>query len=553
MSTQQNFDGKIIILPGVYSNIKSGFKNPPSPVAYGNLLIIDTGSGGPYGGGGAGIKGTISKGADAVYEFDNKADFQSFVERNLWYLLATPLFEPVTESNITAQGVSKITYIKAATTVPATMNFAVGQDASDSVGNVGNVKIQVRSEGPVGNGDLNSKNELGRGYAFKLIAGVLDSTKYIMNFYRGTFRGLDQNGDAIGGISENDSVGELLVQSKEFKTLSALATWMGTSSDFNKYFRYDAATSVFGIRDRVDIGDLHDYEDYTLATGGTENYDGQSFIDALEVAKNMNLDFVFADKYGADSQHQHNIDLAAWAVNDAKFKPQLYIASGNDADDFATVSIADAALYNSQQVTIVHGGAKINKNNNAGFSVYDSYYKAAILLGREAGLQPQIPLTFKNISIDGEVHILNELEQKKALNAGLLVSVPDNGNFEILKGVNSLQANEFLLNDNGTTHSKQLYRIAHQLNKEIVITAKNELLKNPDGTNRNTLSALDVQQWLKRFLFLKIAEPSKDNLILSFQDVTVTRQADAYYVSYKFVANTEISFLFFTGLLIDVN
>jgi len=69
-----------------------------------------------------------------------------------------------------------------------------------------------------------------------------------------------------------------------------------------------------------------------------------------------------------------------------------------------------------------------------------------------------------------------------------------------------LQKNTYLLNDDGTTHSKQLYRIAHQINKEIIITAKAELLKNPNGTNRNTLSELDVQQWVKRFLSSKVAQ-----------------------------------------------
>lgn len=551
MSTQHNFDGKIIILPGVYSNIKSGFKNPPSPVAFGNLLIIDTGSGAGAGGG-AGVNGTISKGADSVYEFDNIADFRDFVEKGLWWLLADPMFRPLIENQVTSQGVSKITYIKAATTVPASMNFAVGADTSDSVGNVGNVNMLIRSEGLVGNGVLNINNELSKGYAYKLVPGVIDTTKYIMNFYRGTYKGLDQNGDPFDNIAESDSQAELLVQSKEFNTLAELVAWMQKSSDFNKYFKYDSATSNMPINDQVDIGDFHAHEDYTLAAGGTESYGAQDFIDARAVAKNLNIDFVFADKFGSDAQHANNKALASWIANEQRFKPQLYIASGSTSDDLAQ-SIADAKEYDSQFVTIVHGGAKINKTNNSGFSVYDSYYKAAIMLGREAGMEPQVPMTFKNLSVDGEVHILNELEQKKALVGGVLVSIPDNGNFEVLKGVNSLQANDFLLNDNGTTHSKQLFRIAHQLNKEILITAKEELLKDPNGVNRNTLSATDVQQWIKRFLQRKVASPTADNLIISFTDITVERKADAYFVTYKFTPNTEISFLFFTGLMIDIN
>lgn len=550
MSTKQSFDGQIITIPGVYSNIKSGFKNPPSPLAFGNLLIIDTGSGAGAGGG-AGVNGTITNGSDAIYEFDNIEDFQSFVEKGTWWFLATPLFKPLTENGVNTQGVSKISYIKAATTTPALLQVIFGNDASDSAGNAADIRIKVRSEGLVGNGVLGGlSNDLSKGYAFKLTAGVMDTSKVIMNFYRGTFKGLDQNNVPFDGIAQNESKAELLCQSPEFSLVSDLIDWMNTNTDFNEFFKYDPSQSTVG-HGHVDSTDVTQYTSYTLAYGGTESFSASDLTTALTVAKSLNIDFVFADKFGSDSQHANNVAIFQWAVNTSKFKPQVYIASGSVVGDLAT-SLADSLYYNSQQVTIVHGGSKIAATN-AGFKDYDSYYKAAILLGREAGLAPQTPLTFKNISIDGERHVLNDVEKSKALNGGLLVSYPDNGVFEILKGVNSLQKNTYLLNDDGTTHSKQLYRIAHQINKEIIITAKAELLKSPNGTNRNTLSELDVQQWVKRFLASKVAQPTSDNLILSFQDIAVTRTSDAYRVTYTFTPNTEISFLFFTGLMIDIN
>lgn len=547
MATVHPFDGLQVILPGVYSNIKSGFKNIPSPAAYGNTLIIDTDSGAGAGGG-SGVIGTIDTGTNAVYEFDNLENFQAFVEKGRWYLLSTPLFKPLIQGGVPVPGVSKIVYIKAATTVPAKMIFAVGNDVSDSVGNIGNVEIYVRSEGLVGNGTLNSVAELSRGYAFKVEKGVLDTTKFIMKFYRGTFRGLNQDGNPIGGIAEVDAKAELLITSKEFKTITVLKDWMLTNFDFNKYFKLKS--SVIPLHDKVDEKDRLDHASYILATGGTESYTSANLISALLIAKNMNLDFVFADKFGVDSQHANNLLIFDWAANTAKFKPQVYIASGSVQNDFITVSSADTAFYNSQVVTVVHGGAKLT-NKNGGFDTYDSYYKAANLLGREAGLAPQVPLTFKDITIHGETHILNDTEMKQALQNGILVTAPDEGKFACLKGINSLQANEFLLNENGTTHSKQLFRIAHQLNKELLIEGK-KLLKDPNGVNRNTLSATDVEQWTKQFLQRKVAEPKTDNLILSFKDVTVVRKADAYFVTYFFVANTEISFLFFTGLILEV-
>lgn len=553
MATQQNFDGKILILPGVYSNIKSGIKNVPNAVAYGDLLILDTGSG-ANAGGGSGINGTITKGPDSVYEFDNIDDFRDFVEKGSWWLLASPLFRPLVENGLASPGVSKITYIKCATTVPASMTFQPqGADSSNSLGGGGKVTIQVRSEGVVGNGILNTNGQLSRGYAFNMESGIRDTSKFILKFYRGTYKGLDQNGLPLDGIAEENCKAELICQSKEFTYVDELIAWMKSDRKFNKYFRLnEALTDAYGDG-LVDAADKTAYTVATLASGGTETFNSSDLDDALLIAKNLPIDFIFADKWGAESYHANNVKIANWIADESKFKPQMYVASGSVQADLP-VSIQDAADYDSQYVTVVHGGPKkASRFNGTGFSPYDSYYKAAVLLGREAGLQPQIPLTFKAISIEGERHPMNDTERIKALSAGLLVTVPDSGRFEVLKGVNSLQDNDQMLNANGTTHSKQLYRIAHQINKELIITAKRELLNNPAGVNRNSLSELDVLQWTKNFLARKTASPTSDNLILSYQDVSVSRNSDAYSVTYAFTANTEISFLFFTGYLLDAN
>ena len=554
MATSHIFGGKKIEIPDVYSQILSGFKNPPSDVDYGHVLIIDTGSG-AGGGGGAGITGTLSSGTDAVYGFDNIDDFRNFTEKGFWYFLAKPLFEPLTENQIKQPGVSKITFIKAATTVPASMTFHPQGDLSDSMGFAGTIIIKIRNEGLVGNGALNTNSELSRGYGFKIKVGVVDATKIIMEFYRGTFRGLDQNGNPIGGIAEADTTAQLLCQSDEFDTLPELITWMNSSTDFGQYFYYDAANSSVLNTGTLETDDvIVTYTGYTLASGGTESYSAGNLTAALLAVKKLSCDFIFADGYGANSYSANNLAIVDAAQNDMKFKPQVYISSGSTKAEFTSKSIVDAKAYDSQQVTIVHGGSRIsNRNSSIGYYQFDSYYTTALLLGREAGLQPQVPMTFKNISVNGLQHVLNETEMKQALNYGVLAVIPDNGVFEVLKGVNTLQQNQFLLNDDGTTSSKQLFRIAHQINKLILINAKLQLLKDPSGVNRNTLSELDVAQWTKRFLKGIQATPTSDNLIISFGDVTVTRESDAYNIQYSFSANTEISFLFFTGLIVDVN
>jgi hypothetical protein len=120
-----------------------------------------------------------------------------------------------------------------------------------------------------------------------------------------------------------------------------------------------------------------------------------------------------------------------------------------------------------------------------------------------------------------------------------------------VKGVNTLQINSDLVNPDGSTSSKQLARIVRQLNKELIINGKRTLLKKPNGANRNTLSAEDVKTWVEAYLTSKVATDQLDNLIISFQNVTVTVQGDAYFINYGVIPNYEVSFLLFSGLLLD--
>ena len=85
-----------------------------------------------------------------------------------------------------------------------------------------------------------------------------------------------------------------------------------------------------------------------------------------------------------------------------------------------------------------------------------------------------------------------------------------------------------------------------------MILSRQDLLKNPVGTNRSTLSPEVVDAWLEGYLKTKKATEDNDNLILSFREIEITRNQDAYFIKYKFVGNTEISFLFFTGISVDV-
>lgn len=658
MATQITLDGKIYKIPGVYTTIKSGIKNPALNLAFGNALLIDTGVYGFRYGGGSGVNGTLKQGKDSIYTFDNASDFRTFIRGGVNWLLAEPLFLP--GGGATA-GVSSLTYIKAATTIPATIAMGFGDFASDVTDN-GSITVQLKDEGDVGNGVLGdevrakstititnagsngnvisvsiqgrlvgsytvqtgntiaqvvtglaanittvglaavfSTNStqiviqairgsantingvsptiavtgtvngaagafaggvegtiLTRGIASKVVAGVNDPTKFILQFWRGTFKGLDtlitntSNPVPFDNISELAAVPELIVQSPEVNTVQALVNWMqdtnATGYTFGQYFNLITYT-LAPVTDEIVHNDI---AGYTKATGGSATYSLSDLTAALDSLDTAGYDFILSDRWGSDARSTQNLTIETWIQNTAKIKPDLYVASGSTVADFAT-SLTVASAYNDEYVTTVHGGAKITDIGGRTFKEYKSIYKAANLLGREAGLQPQVPLTFKNIGIQGELHSLKEKELNQCLDKGLLVTRLDNGSFEVLKGINTLQNNSFLVNPDGSTHSKQLSRIKRQLSKELVFNLKSGLLKKPDGANRNTVSPEDVKSYVEAYLTSKTATDTQDNLLLSFSNVTVSVQGDAYTVTYTFTPNFEISFVVTVGIIVDPN
>ncbi len=548
MATSFQFDNQTVSIPGVYSRIISGQKNPSVALSFGNVLIIDSGSGATWGGG-AGIDGTLSKGKDSVYEFDNIEDFKRHAKGDLWWNLGDPLFRP---AGLGINGVSKIFKVKANTTIAAEMTFAPdGSDDSNSTGQGGEVVIQVRDEGLIGNGQRVGAvgTNLFKGYGFKMVAGVVDTDKFSLNFYVGTYTGLDQNGVSFDGITAALAAPRLVAKSPEFNNINDLISWMNIDFIFNSYFKLKSS-NVNGSGN-VSAEDLVDYSFMHLASGGTETYAATTLLDdVLNACADLDISFVFADDFGADAHSDKNIKLQNFCLNINKNKPELYIAAGDTINNFST-SKTTSGQFDNDTVSVVHGGVK--KIKKTGVKLYSSMYKAAAFLGREAGLEPQVPLTFKHIDIDGEQHPLNDKEVKQALASGLLVSrLSSSGTFDIVKGINSLQDNTFLVNDNGTTHSKQIKRIARQLNKEIIFNAFNTLFKQPNGVNRNTLTLEDVKAWLIGYLKSKQASPLQDNLIINFTDIVVSRVGDSYSISYKFTPNNEISFLFFTGSIVNV-
>jgi len=395
---------------------------------------------------------------------------------------------------------------------------------------------------------------LTRGFAAVMEAGEIDATKYLFKFYRGTYKGEDFDGDPWDNISVDDAVPLLYVKSPEFSTVQEFITWMTNNSTFNQYFKLEtsSATGAFVA------GDLTNYSDYNLAYGGTETYSTTKLDEVLDAVTENDFTFILCNDYGDDAQSADNGKLLAHIVNEAKFEKFLVVGGGEDSTKFTQTygSIPTAQYYDSDRVWVVHGGVGISTQwASTGFKNYPAIYKAAEVLGRIAGQAPQIPGTFKSLGHNKETHVLSKKEKIQCLDNGVLCTEYDSdfGKFVIVQDVNSLQRNDYEINDDGTSHVIQIKNITSQLNKEIVINAKNQLFGNPSGVNQYTLSTKRVRDWLIGYLQSRTITPTTDNLIKKFYPATinVTKVQDSYQVTYKFTPNSEITKVFFTGFMIN--
>lgn len=549
MPTESTFKGRKIILPGVYSVIESGIKNPPISLSYGNIMVIDTGSGAGYGGG-SGVNGELADGLDAVYPVDNIVDFRTMVKGGYWHTLAKPIFQPVPQPGI--NGASLVYYVRAATTVAASLTFTpVGGGV-----NGGSIILKCRDEGVIGNGSLTS-SELRKGYAFKLSAGVQDPAKFILTFYRGTFTGLAADGYPYGDVAEADSPPLEIVKSIEFADMNEAVAWVNSDTILQSYFFVDTAT-VAGDAS-IDAADLSTFSTYQLAVGGTETFDAAGLTAAFNAIATLRYNFLLSDKFGDNAEDADNDLLLTHVLDvDTSFEKMIFIGGGADDTKFAQTngSIPAAVHFNSDKVVVVHSGVKVDSSITVTkIREWDALYTAALALGRLAGLEPQTPGTFKTLPVAGVSHQLTNPEKKTALSAGVLVVHFDTQlltpAYTILQAVNTLQNNINIVNVDGSTPEISIRRISAQLNLELTVNARVDLFGTEAGPNLNTLSDQTIVDWVAGQLQFRTASATDDNLILEYRNISVTTDQDTKSVTYEFKPNGPVNKFFLTGFMVN--
>ena len=536
MAIPVNFNGRRVIEPGVYSQIKSGVPAKQPVVTFGNLLLIDTGSFDleQASGSGSGIIGEFSNGLESVYGFDNINDFKGFMKSGVFYDVADYIFNPSNSSD--DRGPGMVYYVKAAKTTSPTISLKL-VDAT--------IQIKTKNEGELYNGaEINTV--LYKGYSAVVTRGEVDNTKYIVSFYEGSYKGKTNSGELIDGYNKGENAPTLLSKSIEFLTYSEFIAWADSDSNFNKLFNVNLV--------ETEVNDLTNLiGKNTLSIGGSSVFDSEALEAALEISKEIDNEFFLTDKYAEDVKSIENFRINEFLKEKREYQKFLIVGGGNsaqdfDADEFSSVQTAEA--FDSPNVILAHGSVKRMNMISKKEEVLPSFYYAANLAGRLGGLQPQEPITYKKLKVSNFVHNLTEKQREKALQKGVVHNrlVSDLGSV-VNQGINTLQKNTQLFNPDGSSYEISIMRISSFLNKELVRVLRPLFI----GNSIMKASPEDVKLAVVNYLRSRCATPQNDNLIINFENVTVKFQEDYYDIQYGFYPNGPVNKMFLTGFMLDFN
>lgn len=536
MATVVNFHGKNYIEPGSYA---VSVYNPTSVVnvsEFGNVMIIDTGlaKNGDYEfAGGSGIHGELNKGLKSVYEFDNYEDFLSFMGGGLVGDIAEKIFTPKDG----VAGAPKLFYCRAATTKCANITLTFGSGNS--------LVLKCKNEGEVGNGVIES-GVLKVGYAARVITGSDDPSKFKCQVYRGSFMGVDKDGESYGSASLSTASGNLLTESEEFETLEELYNWARS----DKYILANFVVSMTGVKtSNISAVTL------TAATGGkTEWLKDSEYADALEAISELDVTFFLATNtsVGDGISSATTGRLFTFLKNDAKFTEFLVIPGGSsDSDLFgeSDSSQAIAKYYDSEQAVVVHGAPIVNRKDGNGTKELPSIYLAAAIIGLAAGQAPQQPLTFKRVGYQSFTYDLKKKEREKALQAGIMHVRNLSGYWCVNQGITTIQDNKKSIASDGQTMELSIALIKAQLNKELIVDSANRFIGDTSAVNASP-------QTIKNFTETKLssltAKTGEDNLLKSWKNVKVVQKNSDFQITYDFAPNLPVNKLFFTGNILDL-
>lgn len=535
MATVVNFHGKNYIEPGSYA---ATVYNPTSVVnvaEFGNVMIIDTGlsmNGSYEFAGGSGVHGELAQGLKSVYEFENYEDFLSFMGGGFVGNLAEKIFTPLTGS----AGAPKLYYARAATTKCATLTLTI------SSGNT--LVLKCKNEGIAGNG-VKVGEVLKVGYGAQIVAGDTADT-FKLQVYRGSYMGTDDAGESFGTYSLDDAQPNLIAESDDFTTLQELYDWASS----NRYMLSNFVVSMGGDGE-TELAAVK----MALATGGTTQYlSGTEYDDILEAIDELDVTFFLCTNLNAASgkgvDAATNGKLFTFLKQDAKFTEFMVVPGGQDDTDLlgeSNSSQAIAKYFNSGQVVVVHGSPIVDRKDGNGTKQLPTIYLAAAIIGLNAGMAAQTPLTFKRVGYQSFAYDLKKREREKALQAGILHVRNVSGYWCVNQGVTTLQANKKTIADDGQSFELSVELIKAQLNKELILEGQTRFT----GQTAAQASPESVKNFTETKLNSLVASTGNDNLLISWKNVKVSANNGDYFITYDFVPNVPVNKTFFVGNILD--
>lgn len=275
MSTVTQFGNEIETEPGAYSQI-NGAGTPSSAIdTYGVVLLIDTGIGAGFTGGGS-VNGQLTNGAAALQDFYSPLDMKRFFKGGILFDLVDYLWSP---SNNGA-GPQKVSFIKAATTTCASIVLPLKITGGSTV--INSITLQALNEGTFGNGVYNAPVLTG-GYGVKIKSGILNPAAFIIEFYEGQYQGLDSNNVPYGlTLAQLIANGQnnAIYTSAEFTGFLQLIALLNADNKFNKLFKI---SSTLGTDFTFDSTILVSLPGINLFSGGTCVYNATD-VDATLTA-----------------------------------------------------------------------------------------------------------------------------------------------------------------------------------------------------------------------------------------------------------------------------
>lgn len=535
MATVVNFHGKDYVEPGSYA---ATVYNPTSVVnvaTFGNVMIIDTGlsiNGSYEFAGGSGIKGELAQGLKSVYEFENYEDFLAFMGGGLVGDIAEKIFTPLDG----AAGAPKLYYTRAATTKCANILMTI------SSGNALNLKC--KNEGIAGNGQA-VDGVLKVGYAAKIIAGETADT-FVMQVFKGSFMGVDNAGEAYGAYSLAQATPNQIAESPECTTLQELYDWASTNkqmlANFVVSMTGDGATELVAV-------------EQVLATGGTTEYmSNTEYADVLESISELEVTFFLCTNLnaasGAGVNAATNGKLFTFLKQEAKYTEFMVVPGGEDETDLfgdSNTSESIAKYFNSGQVVCIHGAPEVTRKDQNGTKRLPTIYLAAAIVGLNAGMAAQTPLTFKRVGYQSFVYDLKKRERVKALQAGIMHVRNVAGYWCVNQGITTLLANKKTIADDGQSFELSIELIKAQLNKELIIEGQTRFT----GQTAAQASPQSVKNFTETKLQSLVAYPGNDNLLINWKNVKVVAKNSDYFITYDFTPNVPVNKTFFIGNILD--